>query len=1122
MKNFNYDHFPPGKWRKILSIMRLKLLILLCSVGTLTASPSFSQRAKLNVSYNKVSLVSVLNDLKAKTGYHFFYFDGVVPQDINVTADLQQASITEILDQVLVKNGFTYKVENDVISIGRAQTPMNQAQQPVVAKGRVSDSGGKPIAGVSVILKGATGVGTVTDASGNFNLRLSAPAGAVLQFSFLGKEPVEVKFAGQTEIPVVMKDAVAKVDDVVITGIFNKPKESYTGAVTTISAKELSVFRGQNLIQTLANIDPSINVLADNLSGSDPNRIPDITIRGSSSLPLSVEELNQGQKYNLNTPLIIMDGFEVSLQKLMDYNDEEIQSINILKDASATAIYGSRGANGVIVIISKQPASGPLRVNFKMNIDVEIPDLSSYDLLNASEKLKLEWDNGFYIDKDPAIDLRLKQVYYQRYRDMTEGTDTYWLGKPLHTAVSQKYNVRFEGGSQEFRWGVTTAYNRVNGVMKNSSRDTFTGQIMLQYQYKNIIFRNQTEVANNKGTNSNYGSFSDYSKMNPYFKLYDDEGALIKNFIGMGGSASVANPLHNATLNSINESAYTQIIDNFSVDWNIAQGLTLRGKFGISRETSTKDVFVPPGNTKFATYSVLEKGSYTYSPGEANSYDGSLTLGYTRTFNEKHQLYAGFDWSILQRESNVYTLQGVGFTSEKLSSLGNALSYPTSSKPTEVEDKTRSVGFTGTVNYTYDNRYFVDGSYRTDGSSQFGTNKRFAPFWSIGIGWNIHNEEFLKGHKLINSLRLKASYGQTGSQQFSAYQAMRSFKYYTADRYGAWSGAYLQSLGNEDLRWQITDQFNIGTEIGILNNRITASLDYYMKKTSNLLSNIDIPLATGFDSYIANIGEVKNNGFEASLGAYLIRNAERDITWMVTGKIAYNKNEITKLSDDVKRQTAEYLLQDVDMSTLFYEGYAQNSLYVVRSLGIDPSTGNEIFLDRNGNVVNEWKASDKVYAGIQDPSFRGNFSTMFRYKNLSLNLSFAYHWGGVQYNSTLLNRVEILRDDIIGQNVDRRVLTDRWSQPGDVATFKKIPSADQVDSKTRGTTRFVMEDRLLQLQTASIEYRLETEWLKKAGIQNARIGANMSDLLYISSVKRERGLDYPFARRIGASLSLLF
>jgi TonB-linked SusC/RagA family outer membrane protein len=824
-----------------------------------------------------------------------------------------------------------------------------------------------------------------------------------------------------------------------------------------------------------------------------------------------------------------MDGFEISLTKLMDYNDDEIESINILKDASSTAIYGSRGANGVIVIISKQPTPGRLRVNFKTTVDLNIPDLTSYDLLNAEEKLQLEWDNGFYNGSTPTADLRLKQLYNQRLRDVLEGTDTYWLSKPLRTGVTYKNNLRLEGGSQEFRWGVVAAHSRENGVMKNSYRDNFSGQLTLQYNYKNLVFRNQTEIGVNKGVNSNYGVFRDYSGMNPYYKIYDDNGRLVQNFTAISGIANVSNPLYDASLNSVNQSGYKQTINNFSIEWTIVDGLMLRGKLGLLMETNTAETFKSPlhsdylSNTYYTTGDgVLERGRYTYTPGEASSYDGNITLSYTKTFNRKHQLYVGLDYSILQRKSFAYTFDVVGFTNEDLNTIGSAMYYPTGEKASETESFTRSLGITSNVNYMYDNRYYADLSFRVDGSSQFGADNRYAPFYSVGLGWNLHREGFLKDVAAINNLRLKASYGETGSQQFSAYQALQMFGYYLNNRYGNWGAAYLAGFGNKDLKWQNTSQFNVGAEAGLFDNRITAQFDYYVKKTSNLLSYVDIPLATGFSSYIANIGEVRNIGFEAALGGAIIRDRTRNILWTVNAKIAYNKDEITKLSEDIKRQTEDYLKQNVDVSTLFYEGNSQNSLYVVRSLGIDPSTGQEVFLDRNGKVVYEWAAADKVYAGVQEPLYRGNIGTMFRYKDFTLNLSFAYHWGGIVYNSTLLDRVELLRSAIPGRNVDRRVFSDRWSQPGDIAAFKKIPAADETDIQTRGTTRFVMDDQVFQLQTASVEYRLETDWLRKVNIQNARISLNMSDLFYISSVKRERGLDYPFARRVGMSLSLTF
>ncbi len=1108
--------------------MKLSFFLTFFAVLSVSANVGVMSQ-KVTLDFKDAELRDVFHSLTEQTGYGIIYsFDKLRPDQTKVTVRLDNVQLSDALDILLKGVPCTYEIKDRNVLIIPA--PENTVQEPerLAVTGKVTDPGGNPIAGATVTVIGTT-IGTATDAEGNFALSLPRREGMVLRFSFIGKNEVRIPYAGQTELVVRMEDSAGEIEQVVVTGIFTRARESYTGAVLTIPEEDLRNYRGQNLIQTLGNIDPAINLLENNDWGSDPNRLPEMTIRGRSSLPLNVQELNEGQRYNINTPLIIMDGFEIPLRKLMDYNDDEIETINILKDAASTAIYGSRGANGVIVIVSKQPAPGRLTVGLTVNMDMEMPDITSYDLLNAAEKLQFELDNGFYAGRSANETVDLMQVYNQRYRGVIEGTDTHWLSKPLRTGVSQRYNLRLEGGSETFRWGVVAGYNHVEGVMKNSSRNNFNGQISLQYNYKNIAVRNQTSIMLNNGTESNYGSFRDYAVMNPYFKPDDGNGEFIRNFEGgRNGHTAIPNPLYNASLNSFNKSKYTEFINNFSVDWTIAEGLVLRGQLGLSTRNGSADVFLSPLHSSFFSNSyyttgdgVLERGRYTYRPDEASNYDAGITLGYTRIFAEKHLLYVGLNYAMLQRRSGQYEVVGVGFTNERKNSLGNAMHYLSDGRPQETEDvHVRSLGLTGNVNYTYDSRYFVDLSFRRDGSSQFGSKNPFGNFWSVGAGWNIHREKFLAGIGGIDNLRLKVSYGQTGSMQFSSYDAMRTFRYYADDRYGTWGAAYLSGFGNEDLKWQVTDQFNVGTEIGMFRNRLAAAFDYYVKKTSNLLSYIDIPHYTGFRNYVTNVGAVKNTGFEASLTVVPVRND--DISWTVTGKIAYNKDEITYLSEDIKRQTEAYLTQGVDASTLFYEGRSQNSLYVVRSLGIDPASGREFFLNRNGETVYEWSAADKVYAGVAEPAVRGNLSTLLRYGDFSLNLSFGYHWGGVIYNQTLIDRVEIQRAAIIDRNVDRRVLENRWSRPGDAAAFKKIPAEGETEILTRASDRFVMNDRMFQLQTASLEYRLDTEWLRRAGIQNMRLGVNMSDLFYISSVKRERGLDYPFARRVGMSLSAMF
>ncbi|WP_303180156.1 SusC/RagA family TonB-linked outer membrane protein [uncultured Butyricimonas sp.] len=1107
--------------KKIFNVVgKRRFLFLLFLVFTTQISlNAYSQDKSLTFSLKNATLKEIINEIRKLSDYDFVY------RDVNLEAfkrrdvSYKDAAIDAVLTDCLRGTGLTYEINGKTIII-RKESPKEENQKMKTVTGKVTDERGEVLPGVTIMIKG-TALGTATDADGNYKLNVPAEGEQVLSFSFVGMKTREIAVADKTKIDVKMEEDSETLDDVVVTGIFTKAKESYTGAVTSVSAKELKMYKGQNLLATLRNIDPSINVVMDNALGSNPNVVPEINIRGNSSLPMSVEELNQQASKQLNAPLVIMDGFEISLQKLMDFNDEEIESINILKDASATAIYGSRGANGVIVVTTKAPQGGKLRIYAQGGINIEIPDLSSYDMLNARDKLELERIVGLYDDEeDVTNDRKLKELYNTLYSDVLRGVDTYWLSEPVRTGIGQKYNLRLEGGGDAFRWGANLSYNTIQGAMKASERNTFSGSVTLSYTLKNVIFKNQTIIDINKGVESKYGTFSDYVNMNPYYRTKDENGQYIKTYKEKG--LNIPNPLYDANLNTINEKKYTTITNNFSIEWNIANALKLRAQLGLQKQTNTSDYYLPADHTEFDTYngsdSYFRKGKYVYGTGEDMNIDGNATLSYSKVFAEKHQVYAGFDYSISQRKNHFYEFTVEGFSDEKLDFLSNALQYEKNGVPKGTEELSRRIGFTGNVNYIYDNRYFADFSYRVDGSSLFGTKNKFAPFWSAGIGWNVHNESFLRDHRVVNTLRVRGSYGETGSQQFSSYQALSTFNYYTGKRYIIWNGAELMGLGNEKLKWQVTKQINGGVEVGLFDNRVSASFDIYNKKTSNLLSQMDLPLANGFSSFVDNVGEVKNVGYEVMLSGYLMRNTQQEIMWSVTTKLAYNKDEITKLSAAIKRQTELYKAQDVDVNQLLYEGYSKNSIWAVPSLGIDPSTGAEIFLDKNGNITEKWNPSDKRYFGVSEPKYRGNLSSLFSWKDLSVNLSFAFQWGGQQYNETLLSKVEVTDATINKNNVDKRVYKNRWQKAGDIKEFKGYGS-----SKTRSSSRFVMDDKVFQFQSASVQYRWHSDYLlKKWSIETINIGANMSDIFYISSIKRERGTSYPFARRVALTLSLMF
>ncbi len=987
----------------------------------------------------------------------------------------------------------------------------------LTVKGKVLDNK-EPVPGAVIFIKG-TAFGVEADYDGNFILTMDKAG--IIEVQAMGYKPFVKEIRESQDNLVINLELDNMLEEVVVTGIFNKNKDTYTGSVTSISSKELENFKGSNLVATLKNIDPVLNIAVNNSIGSDPNALPDLSIRGNSSLGASLEEVEQGVSSQLNTPLIIMDGFEISLQKLMDYNDEDIESMNILKDASATAIYGSKGANGVIVITTKSPEAGKIKVYFRGGVNLEMPDLSSYNLMHAADKLRLEWENGIYDNENEVSeDIELKELYYKNLDAVNRGVDTDWIAQPVRVGVGQKYNLNVTGGNDEFRWRASLGYNNIAGAMKGSDRTNFSGAVSLQYTYKNLIFNNQTIITANKAEDSKYGSFSDYANMQPYWRIYDEDGSMIKTYYGVNGY-EVGNPLYNSTLNTYNIQKYTEITNNFSIEWNIVDELRLRGQFGISKMYETLDAFFPAEHTAFDNYGIAEankKGQYNYTDGESLSADGNITLSWAKTVAEKHNFYIGADASITNRSNRNYLFSAIGFPNQELDFIGSSLGYESGTKPTSTESTSRSVGFTANANYSYDNRYFVDGSFRYDGSSLFGGNKRFAPFWSAGIGWNIHREKFMENQNVVSNMKLRASIGESGSQNFSAYQALSTYEYYTDQKYGIWNGAYILGHGNPNLTWQTVFQWNAGLDVTFLDGRISAGVDVYRKNTRDLLSRRDIQASTGFSSYTENIGEISNKGIEGMLSGYILRNLDKELVWSVTAKIAYNKNRIEKLSDALKADTEEAMQENVEINSLLFEGDPVNAIYAVRSLGIDPSTGEELFLDRDGNITKTWRAGDKVFMGTSDPTCRGNISSLFQYKGFSLNLSFGYYFGGKQYNSTLLNKVEVSRTTVARVNVDERVWADRWQKPGDVKFFKKID-----DYSTKATSRFVMDDNTFELQNVTLQYRFDGQKLKeKARIQNITIGANMSNVFYLSTIKRERGTSYPFARHAELSVSLTF
>ncbi len=1127
-KKLHSKWIPPQKFRK--RCLRFSLLLTLL-LSLIVQAGAMAQ--KISVRIEAGTLDQAFQQIIAQSEVQLVYNTGLAAQIRCQGAVFREKDVHEILETLLAGTDLVCKFEHGIYRISQQTSPAVPQKQTVI-RGKVKDAKSNPLPGVTIRIKD-THAGVVTDNNGRYELTLPTGTDCTLVFSFIGMQTQEVKYTGQRELNITMLEEVNEMKEVVVTGIFTKAKESYTGAVTTITEKELKAAGNRSVLSSIRNIDPSFNIADNPEYGSDPNHLPDITMRGRTSMDVNVRDLQEdaNTQSSANLPLFILDGFEISLQRVMDMDQELVESITLLKDASATALYGSRGANGIVVITSKRPEPGKLRVSYRGTVNIEAPDFSSYNLMNAAEKLEYERLANLYYSPYNNTNLEFEQLFNQRKIDVERGIDTYWLKYPVRTGVGNRHSLRIDGGADNFNYAVALSYNNVAGVMKKSARNTFSGNIFFQYAYKNLKFQNDFTVSYNKNYNSPYGSFSEYATMSPLYTPYHDDGSLKKMLseetVTYNNPQITGNPLYNATLPSRDDGRYTSIQNNFAMEWYIFPELFLRTRLGLTKQDDRSDVYLSRDHTSFETAyytgdNYKLRGSYVYSTGYNFTYEGDITLNYNKTFREEHQLYAGFSFNFADEKTENYSFKAQGFSALNKDNIGMAATYAVENRPSSSEDHSRRFGSILNLNYTYSHRYFADFSGKLEGSSKFGSNDRIAPFWSAGLGWNLHNEHFLSGSHIVNNLRLRLSYGTTGSQNFSPYQALTTYRYFNSETYEHWTGAYMIGLGNPDLSWQKTRQTNIGLETTLFNGRLRLNVDLYNKQTEALLTDINLPTAAGFESYKANVGEVRNRGIELNANFFLIRNTEKEFTWSVGGSLVHNKNKILRISNSLEFLNEKLIAESgSNPSFLYEEGKSMNTIYVVRSLGIDPANGREIFLDKAGKRTYDWKASDKVACGVNEPKVWGNLNTLFRWKEFSLNAVFSYRAGGQTYNQTLVDKVEnISRSGTYNnpwRNLDRRALYDRWQKPGDRTYFKDIRDFNA----TYASSRFVMKENTFSLNSLNLTYDFKPEWLqKKAGIDYLSVGLYAEDVFRISTIRQERGTSYPFSRKYALSVSLRF
>ena len=1056
---------------------------------------------------------------------------GVTLYNINKHTSLavKEKPLDKVLDELIGDQNIKIRYEGNNQIIVEPDDKSATTKVEFNVSGRVIDKEtGEPLIGATVLITDGTSKskgakGCITDIDGKFSLRVSNKES--VSISFVGYQPVSKQIAKNESNIVIELSPSIELDDVVITGISRRSKDSFTGNYVEVKGEELRKMNPTNILKSLQFFDPSFKILENNRSGSDPNAEPDFQIRGDQSLKLDTKSSPNSMDLMLdnvssrpNTPLFVLDGFIVPMSRILDLDPERVESITILKDAAATSVYGSRASNGVVVVETKVAPDGALTVSYNGTFTVQAPDLTDYNMMDAATKLDTEWRAGLYDPNNPT-----QMNLYNKYkRNVLGGVNTYWLSKPLRTAIQQRHSASVAGGTDVFRYSLDLNTAMVPGVMKGSENQTLGVNFNMSYMKENFVMRANVSLSESDSKNSPYGSFSQYTRLNPYYIPADANGNIIKildNNLVSGIHKPITNPLYDANVGLKDNSNSLSVTTSLNFEYMILKNLRITEQISYMRGLAGTDRFTPADHTKFETEDdITRRGSYSKSTGEMSSWSSNLGINYNLVLN-KHLFSMFANWTISEDKNNYVNLSATGYPDAHMDDFIFGNKMDTDMRNIGSDNISRSVGLIGQLSYSYDNRYSFDFNLSGESSSRYAKHE-LKPFWSVGGRWNVHNEKWVEGY--ISNLVLRASYGVTGEQNFSPSDVIEYYSFANTmrpyDSFGV-LGALLSGLNNTELDWAKTHNKSLSVDFGFWKNRVNVSFNYYNNITKELLTNYDLAPSTGFPTMVMNAGELQNKGFDVSLNVIAVQNLRKQFFWTINANANHNKNTILKLSEYLKKQNEAAMNSTTAPEPQYREGESTTTLYVVRSLGVDPVTGKEVFLKRDGTKTFTWSANDKVPVGDTNPKISGTISTSINWKDLSCTLGFTYKYGGVVYNSTLVDKIE---NQNVAYNLDKRAGKDRWEKPGDVTPYVAF---SPTGANTYASTRFLMDDNEIRFATINVGYRFSADsfkYLRDANIDVLALNFTTNDIARISPIKMERGLDYPFARSYTLSVSIMF
>ncbi len=1080
---------------KLIVKKALKILFILgFLVSPWTLFADSPKTDPLSLDFDRQPLKKVLKEIERQTEFTFVFNTQQIDVDQECTIHVENRDLLEVLNTLFSDSEIAYRIEKNHIVLIRGQSDQVRQQEPVRVSGIVTDEAGQPLIGVNIVIKGTT-EGTITDVNGEYEIWVEP--GSTLVFSYVGYLEQEVRITGERTLDVTMSMDTQQMEEVVVVGYGRESKALLSSSVGTVSSDKLTDNPEYSITSALQGRSAGIQVVQN--SGA-PGKGITVRVRGVSSIRAGAEPLYVIDGVPLVTEDLGVVGFSgQDINTVSDINPNEIESISILKDASATAIYGARGSNGVVLITTKRGRRGVSKISLRSSYGWQRV-VKKMEMLNAREFM--EYRNEASLN-DGGVPI------YSQEEIENNTIDTDWQDHIFRTAPIQNYNLSITGGSDKTNYFASLAYFDQEGIVLGTDYRKFNGRLNLDHQLNERFKMGSsfgiTRSINNRkeGDQSLNGPVPNALSQPPIYPVYNEDGTF-------NDDGPFANPVSIATYHK-NEGITFRTLGNIYGELEIIQGLSFQSKLGIDYIDYREHTYDPSITRQGGKY----KGLGLESNSEVMQTMFTNTLNYRFNLQERHlfDMVLGNSYEDYSRVRDY--IRGQDFPSPELEYIYSA-STIIFAEVTSLERKLNS--YFGRLKYNFDNKYLLTLTARYDGSSRFGENNRYGFFPSGDLAWRVTEEPFFNP-SFINDLKLRFSYGMTGNDQVPDFSTLALYS--TATTYNGQPGTAPTQLPNPDLKWESTSQINLGVDVQLLDNRISLTTDLYYKKTTDLLLDRPIPMSSGFSGITTNIGSMENRGLEVYLQTVNLDGAFR---WATSINLSMNRNEVTELYNNQP-------IEDIGRGYNRVEvGEPIGVFYGWKSLGVDPTTGDLVFADIDDNgIIDE---NDRTIIGNPHPDAFGGFNTSWQYAGIELSVFFQFSYGNDIFNGSR-RYLEVLK----GIDNQTKDILRRWQEEGDITDMPRATNSDP-NANDRQSSRFIEDGSYLKMKNIKLSYNFPSKIISPLKISRLSayvIGENLLTLTDYSGMDPEvnyagqdvlrMGTDfftYPQAKAIHVGLNVEF